>query len=260
MVVGRYFPGNSLVHRLDPRAKLATGFSFIVVLMLTTNWITYGGLILFTGVMMKLSTVPFKIFMKGIRPLLVIIVFTSVLQFFFSGGGTVFFRWGPIRISQGGMTQALHVFLRFTLTIFMSIVVSITTRPIEFTDAVESLLSPLRYLKVPIQDIALMLSIALRFIPTLVDESRRIMKAQQSRGVEFGEGNIYQQMKALIPVFLPLFVSSFYRAEEMANALDVRGYQGDRKRTKIRIRKWRFLDTCYLAAFFLLSLFVVWVR
>jgi len=260
MVVGRYFPGNSVVHRLDPRAKLATGFGFIVVLMLTTNWLTYLVMVLFTAVLMKLSGVPWKIFKKGVRPLLVIIVFTSLLQLFFSGGGTVFFRWGLIRISQGGMIQALNVFLRFTLTIFMSITVSITTRPIEFTDAVESLLSPLRILKVPVQDIALMLLIALRFIPTLFDESQRIMKAQQSRGVEFGEGNIYQQMKSLIPVFLPLFVSSFYRAEEMANALDVRGYQGDKKRTKLRIREWKFRDTCYMMSFLLLSLLVIGMR
>jgi len=260
MVVGRYFPGNSFVHRLDPRAKLATGFLFIAVLMLTTNWLTYLGLILFTAAMMKLSGVPFKIFKKGVKPLLVIIVFTSLLQLFFSGGGQVFFRWGPVRVTQGGIVQAVNVFFRFTLTIFMSITVSITTRPIEFTDAVESLLGPLRHLKVPVQDIALMLSIALRFIPTLVDESQRIMKAQQSRGVEFGEGNIYQQMKALIPVFLPLFVSSFYRAEEMANALDVRGYQGDKKRTKLRIRKWRKKDTLYMMSFFLISAFVIRFR
>ncbi|MCL1949664.1 MAG: energy-coupling factor transporter transmembrane protein EcfT [Turicibacter sp.] len=260
MVVGRYFPGNSLIHRLDPRAKLITGFAFILILLLTTNWLTYLGLILFTAILMKLSGIPFAIFRKGVRPLLVIIVFTSLLQLFFSGGGQVFFRFGAIRITEGGIIQAINVFLRFTLTIFMSITVSITTRPIEFTDAVESLLSPLRYLNVPVQDVALMLSIALRFIPTLMDESQRIMKAQQSRGVEFGEGNIYQQMKALIPVFLPLFVSSFYRAEELGNALDVRGYQGDRRRTKLRVRHWQLRDTFYLLSFALVSFFVITFR
>lgn len=260
MVIGRYFPGNSPIHRLDPRGKLATGFYFILLLMFTRYWLTYAIMGLFTLVIIALSGIPWRVFLKSVRPLLAIILFTSLLQLFFSGSGTVFFRFGPIRITQGGINQMLGVFLRFTLTIFMSVAVSMTTRPIEFTDALEYLFKPLRHLKVPVQDVALMITIALRFIPTLVDESQRIMKAQQSRGMEFGEGNIYKQMKSLIPVFLPLFVSSFYRAEEMANALDVRGYQGEKKRTRFRKRKWHVRDTVYVLSYVVLTAGILGIR
>jgi energy-coupling factor transport system permease protein len=259
-IIGRYIPGKSIVHRLDARAKLATGFYFFVILLMANNWQTYGALTMYTLLIIKLTRIPFRFFIKGVKPLIQLIIFTVVLQLLFSNGGAVYFQLGPLSITRNGILSGVSVFFRFTLTIFMSTAISLTTRPIDLTDAVESLLSPLKFFKVPVQDIALMLTIAMRFIPTLIDEATRIMKAQQSRGVEFGEGNLFEQMKKVIPVFLPLFISSFYRAEEMANALDVRGYQGNKKRTKLRIQKWRVRDTLYLLSYMCLTGVIILVR
>ena len=258
-MIGRYIPGNSIIHRLDSRAKLATGFYFIGLVMLANNWQTYLIFTLYTFIIIKLTGISLRIFLRGIKPLLNLIIFTVVLQLLFARGGAVYFELGPLVITSNGVLRGMAVFFRFTLTICMSTVVSLTTRPIDLTDAIESLLAPLKLFKVSVQDIALMLSIALRFIPTLMDEASRIMKAQQSRGVEFGEGNIFEQMRKLIPVFLPLFVGSFYRAEELANALDVRGYQGNRKRTKLRIQKWHGRDTVFLLSYICLTGIMIFI-
>ena len=259
-IMGRYVPGNSIVHRLDSRAKLITGFYFIVLLMMAMTWQAYLALTIFTFIMIKLTGIPFLFFIKGVKPLLQLIVFTVVLQLIFSRGGPIYFQLGPLAITRNGIFGGMAVFFRFVLTILMSTVVSLTTRPIDLTDGIEFLLSPLKIFKVSVQDIALMLTIALRFIPTLMDEANRIMKAQQSRGVEFGEGNIFEQMKKIVPIFLPLFTSSFYRAEEMANALDVRGYQGNKKRTKLRIQKWKIKDTAFLLSYFCLTAIIFIVQ
>ena len=258
-MIGRYVPGNSIIHKLDSRAKIATGFYFIIILMMTDTWQAYVALTAFTCLMIKLTGISFNYFIKGVKPLLQLIVFTVLLQLFFMRGGHVYFQLGPLIITRSGILGAIAVFFRFTLTIFMSTVISLTTRPLDLTDAIESLLAPLKLFKVSVQDIALMLSIALRFIPTLMDEANRIMKAQQSRGVEFGEGNLFEQMKKVIPIFLPLFISSFYRAEEMANALDVRGYQGNKRRTKFRIQKWKFQDTMLVVSYACLTLIIIFV-
>jgi len=257
-IIGRYMPGNSIVHRLDARVKLATGFYFIGVLMLVNHYQAYFILALYSLILVRLTGISLRFFLKGIKPLLQIIIFTVVLQLLFSRGGVVYFEFGPFVITRNGLLNGASVFFRFTLTTIMSTVISLTTRPIDLTDGIEFLLTPLKLLKISVQDIAIMLSIALRFIPTLIDEAARIMKAQQSRGVEFGEGNIFQQMRLLIPVFLPLFIGSFYRAEELANALDVRGYQGNKKRTKYRMQKWHSRDTLYLLSYLLLTNIVIY--
>ena len=253
VIIGRYFQGNSMIHKLDARAKLLMGFYYIVLVMFTHSLWMYGALILYVLLFIKLAGIPLGFFWKGLRPLTNIILFTAAIQIFFVSGGPVWLDWGPLRVTQHGLWMATTVFFRFALTIFMSTAISLTTRPIDFTDAVEYLLSPLKKVKVPVQDFALMLSIAMRFIPTLMDEANRIKKAQESRGVSFGEGNIFEQMKKLIPVFLPLFISSFFRAEELANALDVRGYQGANRRTKLRLQTWKLADTLFLTSCVLLT-------
>lgn len=226
LIFGRYIPGDSIIHRLDPRAKLLASFYFIGIIFLANNWQTYLFLFAFTMATIALSKIKYKFFINGVKPLIWLILFTVVLQVLFSRGGEVYFEWGPIVISQFGLLNGVFIFCRFVLIIFMSTLLTLTTAPLALTDAIEFLLRPLNVVKFPVHEIALMLSIALRFVPTLMDETEKIMNAQRARGVDFGEGNVFQQMKSIVPLLVPLFVSSFNRAEELATAMEARGYQG----------------------------------
>lgn len=260
-IIGRYVSGNSIIHQLDSRAKLLAGFCFIALLMLANSWQFYLIMILYTLLILKLTRISFVYYYKGLKPLIKLIIFTVMLQILFSGGGTIYFSFGPITISQLGISRSVVVFLRFVLSIVMMAAISLTTKPIDLIDAFELILSPLKIVKAPVQDLSLMLGIALRFVPTLIDEATRVMKAQQSRGVDFDEGNVSKRMKKLLPIFLPLYISSFYRAEELANTLDVRGYLGYKKRTKLRIQKWHCRDTVFLMSYLILtSLLVIFSR
>lgn len=216
LIFGRYIPGDSIIHRLDPRAKLLASFYFIGIIFLANNWQTYLFLFAFTMATIALSKIKYKFFINGVKPLIWLILFTVVLQVLFSRGGEVYFEWGPIVISQFGLLNGVFIFCRFVLIIFMSTLLTLTTAPLALTDAIEFLLRPLNVVKFPVHEIALMLSIALRFVPTLMDETEKIMNAQRARGVDFGEGNVFQQMKSIVPLLVPLFVSSFNRAEELA--------------------------------------------
>ncbi len=189
-----------------------------------------------------------------------LILFTVVLQVLFTGGSTIYFDWGPIIVSQEGLINGVFIFCRFVLIIFMSTLLTLTTMPLSLTDAIEYLLRPLKVIKVPVYEIALMLSIALRFVPTLMDETEKIMNAQRARGVDFGEGNIFQQMKAIVPILIPLFVSSFNRAEELATAMEARGYKGGEGRTKYRKLDWVSRDTVAMLAYALLTVGLVVFR
>ena len=194
------------------------------------------------------------------KPLIWLILFTVILQILFTSGSTIWFRLGPVVISQEGLLNGVFIFMRFVLIIFMSTILTLTTMPLSLTDAIEYLLRPLAAVKVPVHEIALMLSIALRFVPTLMDETEKIMNAQRARGIDFGEGNIYQQMKAIVPLLIPLFVSSFNRAEELATAMEARGYKGGEGRTKYRKLSWESRDTLVIAAFGLLSVSLFFLR
>ena len=253
LIFGRYIPGNSFIHQLDPRAKLLGAIWFIVIIFLANNWLTYVALILFVLMAVKLSEISPRFFINGVRPLIWLILFTVILQMLFTSGQTIWFRFGPVVISQEGVLNGVFIFFRFVLIIFMSTILTLTTMPLSLTDAIEYLLRPLNAIKVPVHEIALMLSIALRFVPTLMDETEKIMNAQRARGIDFGEGNIYQQMKAIVPLLIPLFVSSFNRAEELATAMEARGYQGGEGRTKYRQLDWVSRDTTVMVAFALLS-------
>ena len=197
---------------------------------------------------------------ENVRPLIWLILFTVFLQILFTAGGTIYVDWGPITISQFGLTNGVYIFSRFVMIIFVSTVVTLTTKPIELTDAINSLLRPLRPLKVPVDDISIMLSISLRFIPTLLDETQKVMDAQRARGSEFGEGSLIRQMKTLVPVFLPLFVSSLNRAEELANVMEVRGYQSSEQRSTFRQLSWNKRDTLGLLFMVLLTLCLLVLR
>lgn len=260
LIFGRYIPGDSIIHKLDPRAKLMGSMYFIGIIFLANNWQTYTLLLLFTMFVIYLSKIKLSFFINGVKPLIWLILFTVILQVLFTGGGTVYFSWGPIMVSQEGLLNGIYIFCRFVLIIFMSTLLTLTTMPLSLTDAIEFLLRPLLAIKVPVYEIALMLSIALRFVPTLMDETEKIMNAQRARGVDFGEGSVLQQMKAIVPLLIPLFVSSFNRAEELATAMEARGYQGGEGRSKYRLLKWETRDTFVIITYALLTVGLVFIR
>lgn len=260
MLFGRYIQGDSFVHKMDPRAKLIGAFYFIIIIFLANNWITYLAMAIFTFLCVFLSGIPIKVFINGVKPLIWLISFTVILQILFTTGGETYFSWGIIHITSFGLLNGAFIFMRFVLIIFMSTLLTLTTMPLSLTDAIESLLNPLKKWKVPVHEIALMLSIALRFVPTLMDEATKIMNAQRARGVDFGEGNIIQQMKSVTPILVPLFVSSFNRADELANAMEARGYQGGEGRTKFRLLHWQGRDHLAMAAFILLTVLLIFLR
>lgn len=260
LIFGRYIPGDSWIHKLDPRAKLLGTIIFIGIIFLANNWQTYLLLLVFALGAIRLSNIKLSFFINGVKPLIWLILFTVVLQVLFTGGGTVYFDWGPIIVSQEGLLNGVFIFCRFVLIIFMSTLLTLTTMPLSLTDAIEYLLRPLKVVKVPVYEIALMLSIALRFVPTLMDETEKIMNAQRARGVDFGEGNIFQQMKSIVPILIPLFVSSFNRAEELATAMEARGYKGGEGRTKYRQLEWVSRDTLAMLAYALLTAGLVLLR
>src|SRR5699024_8216101 len=257
LLLGRYINGNSLIHRMDPRSKLALSFYFIGIIFLANNWQTYLLLIAFTFLGVLLSKIKLSFFIRGIIPLVWLILFTVLLQIFFTNGGHVFWHWGPFTLSKYGLVNGDYVFFRFVLIIVMFTLLTLTTSPLEISDAMELLLKPLKYLKVPVYEISLMLSIALRFVPTLMDETAKIMNAQRSRGVNFGEGSLVEQVKAVIPILIPLFVSSFNRAEDLATAMEARGYKGGEGRTKFRVHVWKLRDTMTIIAFAVLTIALI---
>lgn len=260
LILGRYIPGDSLVHRMDPRAKLVSSFYFIGIIFLCNNLPSFAVMGAFTLFAILLSKVNLAFFLKGVRPLIWLILFTVILQLFFTQGGQVYWSWGIISITEAGVLNAFYIFCRFVLIIFMSTLLTLTTPPLSLSDAIESLLRPLKAIKFPAHEISLMLSIALRFVPTLMDETEKIMNAQRARGVDFGEGNLMDKMRAIVPLLIPLFVSSFNRAEELATAMEARGYQGGEGRTKYRQLKWRVKDTLCILSYALLTVALLWVR
>ncbi|MGG3688985.1 energy-coupling factor transporter transmembrane component T family protein [Caldifermentibacillus hisashii] len=253
LIIGRYLPGTSLLHILDARAKLIAGFYFIFILFFAEDWPAYILLWAFTFWVMHLSGVHFKTYIRGVRPLIWLILFTVCLQVLFTAGGEIYFEWGPVTISQFGIVSGIYIFFRFVMIIFISTVITLTTKPIDLTEAIHFLLKPLRIFKIPVEEISIMLSIALRFIPNLLDETQKIMDAQKARGTEFGKGSLFQQMKTLVPIFLPLFVSSLNRAEEVANVMEVRGYQPNARRSSFRKLRWKWADTLSLVIMIFLT-------
>lgn len=243
LILGRYIPGQSLIHRLDPRSKLLAMFIYIIAIFWANNILTNSIIFAFTMLAILCSGISLRFFLRGVRPMITIILFTTIFQLLFAGGGEVFWQFGILKITSLGLSQAGIIFMRFVLIIFFSTLLTLTTPPLSLADAVESLLSPLKALKVPAHEIGLMLSLSLRFVPTLMDDTIRIMNAQRARGVDFGEGNLFQKVKSIIPILIPLFASSFKRADALAIAMESRGYQGGEGRSKYRFLQWRLVDT-----------------
>ncbi len=253
MTLGQFFPGNSVLHFLDPRMKLVLTVLYIVTIFLAKNVWCYAALLLSAIVLILASRLSLKVVFRGIRPILFILIFTMLINVFFTKGTEVLFSFWRITVYKEGVIRALFMALRVTvLVIGTSVFLTYTTSPIVLTDAIESLLSPLKKIRIPVHDFAMMLTIALRFIPTLVEETDKIMNAQKARGAAFDTGNVLARAKALVPVIIPLLVSSFNRADELATAMECRCYRGDIGRTRfVRMR----LHTRDFAALFLFVAF-----
>lgn len=234
ITIGQYFPGSSLVHRMDPRFKIVMTLLFIAMLFMGQHLysLTFG--ILFCLLALAFSKISMRLIWKSVRPLLPILLITGVLELFFLDGGDVYFKWHFLQITEDGVKTAILMVVRIVVLLVGSSLLTYTTSPIALTDAIERLLSPLRRLHVPVHFFAMMMTIALRFIPTLLEETDKIMTAQKARGASFSDGNLMQRAKALVPILVPLFVSAFRRAEELATAMECRCYRGEEGRTKMR--------------------------
>ena len=242
ITLGQYFPGKSAIHRMDPRTKLILTVVYIVALFLASNWISYALMMVFLVLCIKISAIPPKAIVRGMKPLVFILLFTAVLNLFYTDGGVELVRIGSIAITTEGLKRAFFMIWRILMLISGTFLLTYTTSPISLTDGLESLLNPLKKLHVPVHELAMMMSIALRFIPTLIEETDKIMNAQKARGADFETGSIIDRAKALVPVLVPLFISAFRRADELATAMECRCYQGGEGRTKMKLLRYSRAD------------------
>ena len=242
ITIGQHFPGNSLVHRFDPRLKLVLTIVYIAALFTAQSYVSYAVMLIVTGVCIALSRIPLKVILRGLKPLWIIIALTAVLNIFFTPGRELVSFW-KITITYEGLVRAVFMVLRITMLIAGTFLLTYTTSPIALTDAMEILFGPLKKLKVPVHEMSMMMSMALRFIPTLIEETDKIMSAQKARGADFETGNLFQRARALLPLLVPLFVSAFRRADELAVAMECRCYHGDEGRTRMKQLTWCTRDT-----------------
>ncbi len=237
ITMGQYYPVDSWVHRLDPRTKILLTIAVIVAVFMVKTLMGYGLILGFMYLVSRLSNIPFKMLMKGVKPLRFILILTFLLNLFFNTGATMLIEWGFLKISYEGLSQALHYSLRLIFLVLGTSLMTLTTSPIALSDGIEMLLSPLKKLHFPAHELAMMMSIALRFIPTLMEEADKIMKAQMARGADFESGNLLARAKAMVPLLVPLFVSAFRRAGDLAMAMESRCYHGGENRTRLRVLK-----------------------
>ncbi len=234
ITIGQYFPGNSIIHRLDPRFKIVLTFIYILMLFTGSNLVCLSVGAVYTVMALLLSKIPLKMFWKSVKPLLPFLIITAILNLFLVDNGDVMFKWRFIKITEGGINISVFMVIRISLLIMGSSLLTYTTSPITLTDAIERLMSPLKVLKFPVHELAMMMSIALRFIPTLIEETDKIMSAQKARGAEIDTGSLVNRARNMIAILVPLFISSFRRADELATAMECRCYNGGEGRTRLR--------------------------
>ncbi len=242
ITLGQYFPGDTVAHRLDPRTKILMVLFYIIALFCAKDLITYGILALCLALCVHISKVGVRSLVRGLKPVTIIIIFTATLNLFFTPGTKILFQWGILQISDTGIHNAVFMVLRIMMLIMGTFLMTYTTSPISLTDGLERLLNWMKALHVPVHELATMMSIALRFIPTLVEETDKIMSAQKARGADFESGNLFEKAKALIPILVPLFISAFRRADELATAMECRCYHGGEGRTKLNVLKYQRRD------------------
>ena len=247
ITLGQYFPGNSPIHRLDPRAKLIALILYIVALFLCEWFVSYAVMLAVLVLVVGLSTVKPKALLKGMKPILFLLIFTGVLNMFYTPGRELVSFW-IFTITYEGILHAFFMVLRIMMLISCTFLLTYTTSPLALTDGLEGLLSPLKKIRVPVHELAMMMSIALRFIPTLIEETDKIMSAQRARGADFDTGNLIQKAKSLIPLLVPLFISAFRRADELATAMECRCYHGGTGRTRMNQLRFRPADSLFMLA------------
>lgn len=239
---GQYYPTNSPIHKLDPRAKLIFGLLYMIFIFFTNSYTALFAVFCFVAITIAIAKIPVRAVLKSIKVVLFLLTFTGLLNLFMYEGGNVLAEWWIFKITDKGIDFTIKLSLRLTFLIVGTSLLSFTTSPMELTDGIESLLKPLKYIKVPVHDIALTMSIALRFIPTLMDETDKIIMAQKARGAAFDTGKLTDKVKAMVPVMIPLFVSAFRRADELADALDARCYNATPNRTKMKKLTFTYRD------------------
>ena len=242
ITLGQYFPGNSVIHRLDARMKLVLVIAVIVLIFMARTVIGNAVVLAFLTAIIIMSRISIKFVLRGIKPLWFIILLTFVLNTFFHQGGTELFSWWIFRVSEEGLISAVRLAARLIFLITATTMLTLTTSPISLTDGLESLMKPLKVIRFPVHELAMMMTIAMRFIPTLLQETDRIMKAQMSRGADFESGNIVRRARNMVPLLVPLFVSAFRRADELALAMESRCYRGGQGRTRMKILAMTRLD------------------
>ena len=257
ITLGQYFPGNSLLHRLDPRMKLVLTLSFIVLVFLPQNWWALLAAGLFLFLIVGLSRLPLRLLWRSLKPVLFLVVFTAALNVLYVHEGVTLFRWQFIHVTTGGLQSAGFIAARIVCLIMGSSLLTYTTTPTALTDAIERLLSPLKLIKINPHELAMMMTIALRFIPTLMEETDKIMSAQKARGADMESGGLVQRVKALVPILIPLFVSSFRRAYDLAMAMECRCYQGGEGRTRMKQLTTAPRDWLALAVYVLVGVGIV---
>ena len=261
ITLGQYFPGNSVVHRLDPRTKLVMLVLYIVALFVAVSWISYGTMFLFLAICIAVSKIPVKSIVRGMKPLVFILIFTAILNIFFTEGETVLLSVWVVEITLEGLIRAFFMMIRILMLITGTVLLTYTTSPIALTDGLEALLNPLKVIKVPVHELSMMMCIALRFIPTLIEETDKIMSAQKARGADFETGKLMDRVRALVPILVPLFISAFRRADELATAMECRCYHGGEGRTKMKLLRYNRNDYCaYTIGVLLLAVVIVMKR
>ncbi len=257
ITIGQYYPADSVLHRLDPRVKLIGTFAFLVSLFAGKGLIAYGIATVFLAALIGLSKVPFKMILKGLKAIIIILLITVSFNLFLTDG-EIIFQLGFLKVTKEGVSVAFFMGVRLVYLVVGASLMTLTTTPNDLTDGLESVLGPLKKIKVPVHEISMMMSIALRFIPILMEETDRIMKAQKARGADFETGNLIQKAKAMVPLLVPLFISAFRRANDLAMAMEARCYRGGEGRTKMKPLRYEKIDrTAYIILIVYLILMVV---
>ena len=263
ITIGQFYPADSVIHKMDPRVKLFGTVIYIVALFMFKGFLGLGLITLFLAAVIKLSKVPFKFMTKGLKAIVVLLIITSVFNLLATPGDVVFWKWGTLQITDKGIINSVLMTVRLIYLILGTSLMTLTTTPNQLTDGLETALKPLNKVNVPVHSIAMMMSIALRFIPILIEETDKIMKAQMARGAEFEKGNLLQRAKNMVPLLVPLFVSAFRRADDLAMAMEARCYNGGEGRTKMKPLKYEQSDyvaygvmVCFLAIVIVAGIFV----
>ena len=260
ITIGQYVDGNSVIHRMDARVKILLSIVYIVILFVINSAKAYALFGAFTVILVLLSRVPLKYIIKGLKPMLYILIFTAAINLFMTGGSAVLWQshlWGSLKITKEGLKAAIQMALRLVFLVMGTSLLTLTTTPLMLTDGIEKLLKPFNVIKVPSHEIAMMMTIAIRFIPTLSEETEKIMKAQMARGADFESGNIFRRTKAMVPILVPLFISAFKRADDLAIAMDSRCYNSGNKRTRMKKMKMTGIDAAAAAVMLVFGITVI---